>query len=468
MSVPVITCLEENTVTEIAQLLAKHQISSVVVVDRQGGPKGIVTEKSLVKVLASSEKQGRLSARDVMEQAPIILPPTALFQEALLSMVQRQQKHVMVVDRGLVRGIVTLADLVRTQNVDALSALNSIERAKDVVALEGAVREIDRVVVGLVAGQAGASEIGAIVSELYDRLTARLIFFAEEDLYAEGKGRAPCGYCWLALGSAGRREQIIRTDLDNAMIYEDPPAGKESAYREYFLSLGEKVTAALIRFGFEPCPGRVMANNPAWCKSFKEWVNTVRSWAMEPQGEWLRNMTIFFDFRPVYGRFELAGQLRATISQWFKKYEVVLHYLAKDALAKRIPLNPFRQFITEKTGLHKNELDLKRAVLIHLVDCIRLYALREGLPVTSTFDRLKGLIECNVFREEDAESFRLAYDGVLMLRLRQNLERQAQGLKPTNHIDPRRLSRREQNAVRDALLTASRLQYLVGMSFRVS
>jgi CBS domain-containing protein len=123
---------------------------------------------------------------------------------------------------------------------------------------------------------------------------------------------------------------------------------------------------------------------------------------------------------------------------------------------------------TEKTGPHKDELDLKRAVLVHLVDCIRLYALREGLAVTSTFERLKELVALHVFPEEDADSFRVAYEGVLMLRLRQNLERQSQGLEPTNHIDPRRLSRREQNAVRDALLTASRLQHLVGMSFRVN
>lgn len=363
--------------------------------------------------------------------------------------------------------MVTLADLVRTQNIDALSALNTIERAKDLKALENAVQKIDQMIIGLVAGQAGAAEVGALVSKLYDRLTARLIFFAEEELYAEEKGRAPCGYCWLSMGSAGRREQIIRTDLDTALIYEDPSPGKEAWFQEYFLALGEKMIANLTRLGFAPCPGKVMANNPSWCKSFQEWLNTVRSWVMEPEEKSLRKMTIFFDFRPVYGRFTLAETLRQAIFRWLKNQQAVLHFLARDALAKKIPLNPLRQVVTEKKGPHKDELNLKRSVLIHFVDCIRLFALREGITATSTFERLRELVPRDVFLEEDAETFKLAYDSILMMRLRENLQRLSKGLEPTNYINARRLSRRELNALRNALLIASRLQYLAGMSFHV-
>lgn len=468
MSTPVVTCLEENTVTEAAQLLNTRQVSSVVVVNHGGDPVGIVTEKDLVKKVLAERRADfqRVTVREVMEPNPIILPPAALFQEALLAMVQRQLKHVIVVEHGLVRGMVTLADLVRTQNVDALSALNTIERSRDLKGLESAIQQIDRLVFALVGGQATAAEIGVLVSELYDRLTARLIFLAEEELYAEGRGRAPCGYCWLTMGSAGRREQILRTDLDNAVVYEDPPAGQEDLYREYFLALGEKVVAGLVHLGFAPCRGKVMANNPEWCRSLDEWLRTVRGWIMEPEGDLLRRMTIFFDFRPVYGRFALAEVLRDRILRWLNSQQVVLHFLARDALANRIPLNPLRQVVTEKTGLHKDELDIKRSVLIHFVDCIRLFALREGIQATSTFERLKQLVERNVFREEDAEVFGLAYDSMLMLRLRENLQRLNQGGKPDNYINPRHLSRRELNALRDSLAVASRLQYLTGMSFR--
>lgn len=236
MSAPVITCCEDHTATEIAQLISNKQVSSVVVIDQSGSPVGIVTEKDLVKKVLATYRPGseRLRAKEIMEPNPIVLPPSALFQEALLAMVQRQFKHVIVAERGLVRGMVTLADLVRTQNVDALSALTTIDRARDFRALRAAVQQIDRLVSGLVAGQATAAEAGVLVSELYDRLVARLLLMAEEELYAEGKGRAPCGYCWLNMGSSGRREQVVRTDLDNALIYEVPPPGQEAAFQDFF------------------------------------------------------------------------------------------------------------------------------------------------------------------------------------------------------------------------------------------
>lgn len=469
MSAPVITCCEDNTATEIAQLISSKQVSSVVVIDQSGSPVGIVTEKDLVKKVLAAYRPGseRLRAKEIMEPKPIILPPDALFQEALLAMVQRQLKHVIVAERGLVRGMVTLADLVRTQNVDALSALTTIDRARDFRALRAAVQQIDRLVSGLVAGQATAAEAGVLVSELYDRLVARLLLMAEEELYAEGKGRAPCGYCWLNMGSSGRREQVVRTDLDNALIYEDPPPGEEAAFQGYFLALGERVVAGLVELGFAPCPGKVMANNPEWCKSYQEWLQAVRGWMRQPQGEWLRKMTIFFDFRPVYGRFSLAESLREAIFQWLTAEEVILHFLARDAVTKKIPLNPFRQVVPEKSGPHKDEVDLKSAVLIHFVDCLRLFALREKITATSTFDRLRGLVERNVFAPEEAEAFGLAYDNVMMLRLRLNLERLSRGLKPSNYINPRQLTRRELNVLREALVVASRLQYLTRMSFRV-
>lgn len=470
MSAPVITCFEENSVKEVAQLLSTNQVSSVVVVDRSGEPVGIVTEKDLVKKVLALDHLSlqRLRAGEIMESNPVVLPPTALFQEALLAMVQRQLKHVIVLDRGLVTGMVTLADLVRTQNVDALSAVNAIERSRDLKALEAAVQQVDRLVFGLVAGQATAAETGVLVSELYDRLTARLLSLAEDELYVEGKGYAPCGYCWLTMGSGGRREQILRTDLDNAIVYETPPPEQEAPFQEYFLALGEKVVQGLVHLGFAPCKGKVMANNPAWCNSLTEWLRTVRLWIMEPDGNWLRRMTIFFDFRPVYGRFALAETLRESIARWLTDQPVVLHFLARDALSNRIPLNPFKQVVTEKTGLHKDEVDIKRSVLIHFVDCIRLFALREGIQATSTFDRLKELVNRNVFSEEDAEVFSLAYDSMLVLRLRENLQRLSGGREPSNYINPRRLSRRELNALRDTLSVASRLQYLTGVSFRVS
>ena len=48
-----------------------------------------------------------------------------------------------------------------------------------------------------------------------DRLTIRALTLVEEEMAIAGFGRAPCGYCWIGLGSEGRDEQTFVTDQDN-------------------------------------------------------------------------------------------------------------------------------------------------------------------------------------------------------------------------------------------------------------
>ena len=56
------------------------------------------------------------------------------------------------------------------------------------------------------------------------------------------------------MGSEGRNEQIIRTDQDNGLILRDGyPMDDVAAATAAF-------TAALVDFGYPPCPGGVMVS----------------------------------------------------------------------------------------------------------------------------------------------------------------------------------------------------------------
>ena len=55
----------------------------------------------------------------------------------------------------------------------------------------------------------------------------------------EGLGRPPVPYAWLALGSEGRREQTLRTDQDNAIVFADVSPEEEEEVQGYFLDLAE-------------------------------------------------------------------------------------------------------------------------------------------------------------------------------------------------------------------------------------
>ena len=60
-----------------------------------------------------------------------------------------------------------------------------------------------------------------MISEINDTLIRRAIQLSLNDLADRGS-KPPVPFCWMALGSEGREEQLLRTDQDNAILYANP------------------------------------------------------------------------------------------------------------------------------------------------------------------------------------------------------------------------------------------------------
>lgn len=469
MSTPVITCAATDTIDRVAELLTDHRISSLVVVDTGGKPVGLVTDSDLVsKVLTRKDcPNTRLTAAEVMSPNLVSLPPDAFFNQALLAMVKNKIKTLPIIDNGQLLGIVAVRDLVQSRSTGALTIVDGIENSTDIDQLVKASEQVDTVLKALIAEKASNQEINEVITEFYDRLTKKVIEISELEMLRESYGPPPAHYCWITMGSGGRQEQTMRTDQDNGIIYADVPIGKVKIAAAYFAALAGKIVEGLARCGFARCKGNVMATNPQWCKSVTQWEEMVSHWIHEPQPEMLLNFTIFLDFRPIHGDKSLAENLRRFVIKSIQGSPIILHFLAKDDLARKVPLGLFKQFITNKSKEHRNELNLKRDACVHMVDCIRLFAIREGIAETSTIGRLKELTEKGVFPRDDAEFWEAAYETLMNFRTRENLRKASLGLEPDNFINPYKLSKREQNVLREAFLAVSRLQSFTGSYFRV-
>ena len=64
-------------------------------------------------------------------------------------------------------------------------------------------------------------------------------------LITKGMKQPDANWCWLALGSQGRGEQLLRTDQDNALVFADVPAEDYDATKDYFLQLAQYVNKGL-------------------------------------------------------------------------------------------------------------------------------------------------------------------------------------------------------------------------------
>ncbi|MHB1651156.1 MAG: DUF294 nucleotidyltransferase-like domain-containing protein [Desulfitobacteriaceae bacterium] len=468
MSSPVATCQIDTPINHIARRFTREKISSVVVTDANGKMLGLVTERDLIgKVLAVDSNPALVYTGDIMQKDPAALPPDAFFYQALLTMIKRQGKYIVVVEQGRPIGIVTIGDLTRARITSSVALVKSIDSARNVEELADVAKLMNNVLVTMVKEKAPANEISEVVAELNDSLTRRLLVLAEDHLSREGLGRPPVEYCWLTLGSGGRKEQTLSSDQDNAIIYAVPVEGEGIKVGEYFGAIAKYVVDGLEKCGFVKCPGNTMAINPAWCQSLNGWKTMVHKWTYSPNPDSTRQFSIFLDFRSVYGREGLAQELRDFTLHLFRIAPTILHHLAKDDLSHRVPLNLFKQVIVEKNQEHKDEVDLKKAACIHVVDCLRLFALREGITETNTLGRLNKLVQLQVFSSDEAEYFEAAIQSLMLFRVRENLRKLSLGKIPDNYINPNNLSKRQRSVLRESFVAVDRLQTLASTSFQV-
>lgn len=111
----VVTTKKDATVKEAVELMNKHEIGCLVVVENEE-PVGIITERDLLKrVLAESKETKNMKVEEVMSTPILYVTPNVEVEDAAKLMIQNKIKKLPVVEKGKLRGLVTLTDLLRIQ-----------------------------------------------------------------------------------------------------------------------------------------------------------------------------------------------------------------------------------------------------------------------------------------------------------------------------------------------------------------
>jgi CBS domain-containing protein len=469
MSSPVVTCGVDDPVTEAARTMSDHDFGALVVIGRDGRACGMLSARHLVRHLVADRRYPVDQCRvgQVCSRQLVTVGPETYLGQALVTLLRHDVEQTLVVDRQQPVGLVTLTDLVRSRSTGHLLLAHDIESQQSVAQLVQTGHAVDRVLGTLLEEQATVTDILEVMSTLHERLTRRVIALAEERMRREGYGAPPVAYCWINMGSAARREQTLRTDQDNAIVYADPPSDKASEARDYFQRLGEIVVADLEACGFELCPGKVMANQPDWCRSLSQWTGAVAEWVGSSTPEHVRRLTILLDCRSVRGSQTLAEALWEQIFQAFRQSLGASHLLSNDDRQFSAPLSLLGSIVTEKNGPHKDQINLKTRALVHITNALRLMAVNHGISEPSTLGRLHQLAEAGVLTGDDAAYYRAAFETLLLLRIRIDAQQAARGQKPDHYLDPDSLAPRERLLFKDALSAVVRLQKQIQKTYSV-
>jgi CBS domain-containing protein len=274
-------------------------------------------------------------------------------------------------------------------------------------------------------------------------------------------------WCWLGFGSEGRLEQTFSTDQDNGIIFSAHDAAAPDDVRASLLPFAREVNEALDACGFRWCKGNVMASNPALCLSIGEWRSKVGGWLAKWEPQALLEASIYFDFRPLYGDASLALELRRWIQDRTPAYPAFLRQMAQNALGARPALGTLRDFATEDAPNAPHSIDLKIYGARLFVDAARIYALAQGLPQTSTVERLRAAGPGTRMSEENVEAVIAAFLAIQQFRLRNQSSQEAPGENTANRVDPDKLNELDRHILKESFRLARKLQQGLALDYQV-
>jgi CBS domain-containing protein len=454
---PAVTCSRSTVVADMAARMGRR--TSMVVLGDEGGCLGIVTDRDLrAKVVAARRDAGTTTAADIMSSPLVTVAADTLAFEALLEMTRREIHHLVVVEDGRLLGVLASDDLVILQRAHPVRLRSDIARADSQEDLARLAGDVIGLVQRLVDDGGRATDVARIVAELNDGIAARTIALVEAALARAGEVSPGVPYCWMVFGSEARREQTLRTDQDNGLVYADPPPEVADRAGRYFTRLAREAIAGLVGAGFPPCPAGVMASNPQWCQPLATWRQYFLDWMQGSRPEDVLSASIYFDVRPVTGAVDLAAALRSVLRAEAPLRRRFLGTLARDVVERRLPLRLFGGIAVPRSGPHRGTVDLKGAGSMQLVGAARVHALELGLVETNTAERFRAAAARGLYSLETASEIADAFEHLVRLRLVHQLAAVRAGRAPDNRVDPGRLSRKDGVLLRDAFRTVARVQ----------
>jgi CBS domain-containing protein len=113
MSSVVLTIGPNHSLQEAARLMADRNVGAAVVVDPESPGPGIVTERDILRSIATSEDPAREMVCDHLTDELICAAPEWSLEQAAETMIEHGFRHLLVVNGGELCGVLSMRDIVR-------------------------------------------------------------------------------------------------------------------------------------------------------------------------------------------------------------------------------------------------------------------------------------------------------------------------------------------------------------------
>ena len=117
----------ESTVYDALKLMADKNIGALLVTE-QGRPVGIFSERDYARrMILHGRSSKETTVREVMTTEVFTIAPDATAGECMVHMTDRHIRHLPVLEKGRVVGVISIGDIVRTVIEDMRFTIRQLE-----------------------------------------------------------------------------------------------------------------------------------------------------------------------------------------------------------------------------------------------------------------------------------------------------------------------------------------------------
>ncbi|WP_337964968.1 DUF294 nucleotidyltransferase-like domain-containing protein [uncultured Flavobacterium sp.] len=460
----IVTCSPSTTAKDVAKIMNKNKVGAILIVDEML-PIGIITDKDLRNKIVTGDFSILTTAETIMTKPVITYPKKMTVTEAQMAMMKSNISYLCLTKDGTINtkavGILSKHDVMVALGNNPAVLIKALKRAKKPKEIKPIRARIMQLLQGYLDQNIPMTLISKIITELNEACTTRVI----EICLGKMSSPPPVKFAWLALGSQGRSEQMLHTDQDNAIVYENVSDVFREETKVYFSKFASLVNKGLFDIGYDYCPAEMMASNPKWCMSLDEWKSKVHHWITNPGKNEVLLSFIFFDYSVTYGDTEITSQLSDYIFENVKANPIFYVHLVSGALQSPSPTGFFRQFLVEQDGANKDNFDIKRRALMPLTDAARVLILSHSVKgISNTAERFEKLAELEPNNRDLYLSCSYSFKALLKFRTKQGLLHNDSG----QFIALESLSKMEKIKLKRTFKTIKELQELISVRFNIS
>ncbi len=426
-------------VSQVARLMTEQRWPCAAV---RVGPReyGLVTESTLLRQVVVEGRSADTPARELMQYPVPAVESGESTADALGDLIDDGTEFLLVIGRaGELLGVLDWRDFVLSSSTTGIPLRDQIRGASDIDELVQRSRRVPTMLDAVLRRGLASGRVIAAYSAIVDSIVRRAIVL----VFDEHPELSTDAFTWLSLGSNGRREAVLSSDVDAAVAFSDDLSDLEQLrYRSAFA----EVMAVIARAGISIDTHGVTPQRAAFARTNAQWRRAGLRWLSRAgEGEGAIMGSLLVDARPIHGDPGLPEV--TSVFGDFRRHPETVRLLLDGSLAQRARLRPMRDVLRGR----RSDVDIKTAALLPVVNIARWAALAAGSAELQTTKRLRAAAGSQILPTGHAERLIEVFDVLQHLRLQYQLAALEEGRPPSDVLRRDRLSRIDRGVITEAV-----------------